>query len=211
MMGETKSTRQTYHHDNLKEALIETGIDYVNENGYNELSLRKLASMCGVSHAAVYKHFSNKEDLFAAMKEHVKEAFSNQLEIATRKEQMNEEQQEVIYELANAYIEFFIEHPKYFSFVYTVEDIEIDFDDPEISSNYRPFEIFRDIANQFLDLLKVEKDQRVQIIVGMWAVVHGITEIAIMPGTKYTGDWKKMTRAILESNFYIDGQDSLLK
>jgi len=162
-MGETKRTRQTYHHENLKEALIETGIDYVNENGYNELSLRKLASMCGVSHAAVYKHFSNKEDLFAAMKDHVKEAFSNQLEKAARKQQMNENQIEFIYELANAYIEFFIEHPKYYSFVYTVEDIKIDFDDPEISSNYRPFEIFRDTANQFLDLLRVEKDQRVQI------------------------------------------------
>jgi len=195
-----------YHHGNLKETLIETGIAYVNENGVHALSLRKLAAMCDVSHAAVYKHFSNKEDLLQAMKEHVTEAFSKQLQEAVS---INEAKgnEEILYGLAAAYVELFIEHPAYYSFIYSTGDIQIDFDHPQMESNYRPFEIFRDAAQSFLNELEVEEEWRVQTIAGMWAVVHGITEIAVMQGTSFSGDWTKMVRSILQNNFYIRGEE----
>lgn len=196
-----------YHHGNLKETLIETGIDYVSKNGYNTLSLRKLAAMCDVSHAAVYKHFSSKEDLFYAMKEHAKGVFSKQLQAAVYKHK-DEGNEEILYSLATAYIELFIEHPTYYSFIYSAEDISIDFDNNEMESNYKPFEIFRDAANRFLSELGVEENEKIQIIVGMWAVVHGITEIAIIKGIKYSGDWSKMIRSILKNNFYIKGEEN---
>ena len=59
--------RQTYHHKNLRNALIETGIQLVSTEGVNAFSLRKVAAACGVSHAAPYSHFQNKEELLEAM------------------------------------------------------------------------------------------------------------------------------------------------
>ena len=53
--------RQTYHHKDLRNALIETGIQLVSTEGVNAFSLRKVAAACGVSHAAPYSHFQNKE------------------------------------------------------------------------------------------------------------------------------------------------------
>ena len=41
--------RQTYHHKDLRNALIETGIQIVNTEGVNAFSLRKVAAACGVS------------------------------------------------------------------------------------------------------------------------------------------------------------------
>lgn len=52
--------RQTYHHKDLRNALIETGIKIVSTEGINAFSLRKVAAVCGVSHAAPYSHFQNK-------------------------------------------------------------------------------------------------------------------------------------------------------
>ena len=46
--------KKPYHHKNLKNDLIEKGIELVNKNGINQLSLRKVAQACGVSHAAPY-------------------------------------------------------------------------------------------------------------------------------------------------------------
>ena len=46
--------RQTYHHKDLRNALIETGIQLVSTEGINAFSLRKVAAACGVSHAAPY-------------------------------------------------------------------------------------------------------------------------------------------------------------
>ena len=53
----------SYHHGNLREALIDAGIKIINENGEENLSLRKVAAACDVSHAAPYAHFRDKEEL----------------------------------------------------------------------------------------------------------------------------------------------------
>ena len=72
--------QQAYHHKNLRNALIEAGIELVSKEGINGFSLRKAAAACGVSHAAPYSHFQNKEDLLEAMQLYITEKFSERLE-----------------------------------------------------------------------------------------------------------------------------------
>ena len=52
-----------YHRKDLKNLLIEKGIEIVNTDGLQSFSLRKAAAACKVSHAAPYSHFHNKEEL----------------------------------------------------------------------------------------------------------------------------------------------------
>lgn len=77
--------RQTYHHKDLRNALIETGIQLVSTEGVNAFSLRKVAAACGVSHAAPYSHFQNKEELLEAMQLFITNRFSKQLESTVQK------------------------------------------------------------------------------------------------------------------------------
>ena len=72
----------TYHHGNLRQALIEAGIRIINEQGEEQHSLRKVAATCEVSHAAPYAHFKDKEELLAAMQNSVNEQFTAQLQRA---------------------------------------------------------------------------------------------------------------------------------
>ena len=60
-------TSNTYHHGNLKEALIAAGLEILSEQGVEGLSLRKVAKKVGVSHTAPYNHFSDKQALLAAI------------------------------------------------------------------------------------------------------------------------------------------------
>lgn len=46
--------KKQYHHKDLRNALIEKGIEIVNSEGLHSFSLRKVAAACGVSHAAPY-------------------------------------------------------------------------------------------------------------------------------------------------------------
>ncbi len=59
--------KSKYHHGDLKNALIEAGIDILAQDGVGGLSLRQVARKAGVSHAAPYAHFSNKQALIAAI------------------------------------------------------------------------------------------------------------------------------------------------
>jgi AcrR family transcriptional regulator len=58
---------ERYHHGNLRAALIEAAGDIVAEKGVDTLSLREAARVVGVSHAAPYRHFADKEALIAAL------------------------------------------------------------------------------------------------------------------------------------------------
>jgi AcrR family transcriptional regulator len=56
-----------YHHGDLKNALIAAGIDILSTEGVQALSLRAVAQRAGVSHAAPYAHYADKQALIAAI------------------------------------------------------------------------------------------------------------------------------------------------
>ena len=56
-----------YHHGNLRRALIDAALVMIGENGVKSLSIREVAKKAGVSHAAPYRHFKDKEDLLTAV------------------------------------------------------------------------------------------------------------------------------------------------
>lgn len=60
-------TTKKYHHGDLKNALINASIEILSKDGIGGLSLRKVAQKAGVSHAAPYAHFVDKQALIAAI------------------------------------------------------------------------------------------------------------------------------------------------
>lgn len=58
-----------YHHGNLREALVEAGVELARTGGPGAVLLRAASRQAGVSHNAAYRHFANQEDLLAAVAE----------------------------------------------------------------------------------------------------------------------------------------------
>lgn len=58
-----------YHHGNLREALIDAGVELARTGGPAAVVLRAASREAGVSHNAAYRHFANQEDLVAAVAE----------------------------------------------------------------------------------------------------------------------------------------------
>jgi len=58
-----------YHHGNLRADLLEAAEAVLAERGVQGLTLRDVARVAGVSHAAPYHHFSNLNELLAAVAE----------------------------------------------------------------------------------------------------------------------------------------------
>ena len=59
--------RKTYHHGDLRNALLEAALALIEEKGLEGLSLRKVAARVGVSHAAPEHHFPTLRHLMNAM------------------------------------------------------------------------------------------------------------------------------------------------
>ena len=62
-----RATARGYHHGELKQALLKTGLGIIESEGIAGLTLQKAARRQGVSAAAVYRHYASKEDLLAAI------------------------------------------------------------------------------------------------------------------------------------------------
>lgn len=65
----TSPKRATYHHGDLSRALVEGAVRLIQEAGPDAVSIRELSRRIGVNHAAVYRHYQDKDALLAAVAE----------------------------------------------------------------------------------------------------------------------------------------------
>src|SRR5258706_12767161 len=59
--------KAAYHHGDLRAALVGAAMDLLEEGGEAELSLRAVARRAGVSAAAPYRHYDDREALVSAV------------------------------------------------------------------------------------------------------------------------------------------------
>jgi AcrR family transcriptional regulator len=105
-----------YHHGNLRQALVETGLLLIREQGLDALSLREAARKAGVSEAAPYRHFSNKESLLAAI---AADGFLKLHEKLERAGTPGSSPVDLLQARAWAYVEFALEETDHFQTMYT--------------------------------------------------------------------------------------------
>lgn len=181
---------KTYHHGDLRNALIEAGIELINEKGVSRFSLRKVAGICGVSHTAPYAHFKDIGALMTAMSEYVTEQFTDMLQSAVNGQRNGET---AVKALGRTYISFFAEHPNYFQFLFYNSDITIDLDSDK-ADDYPPFMLFRNAVYSILDGLPLAKKK--QTLIAMWSLVHGITALQTNKRIKYSGNWRDILNSM---------------
>lgn len=186
-----------YHHGDLKKALIEKGIEVINEEGISNLSLRKIANACGVSHGAPYSHFSNKENFVLEVQDYV----ANELFQALKRTVENYNiSLELILELGISYVDFFMKNTKYFKFIYFQSTFELTLhieDNNIFSNNFLPFDFFKEVSEKCMLNEDISNEKFMENILIMWSTVHGFCSIFIMKGTYYNGDWKQLLRRLL--------------
>lgn len=76
------SSRRGYHHGNLKEALIEAALTLIASKGPGGFTFAEAARQAGVSAAAPYRHFRDRDALIADVARRGFERFAAALELA---------------------------------------------------------------------------------------------------------------------------------
>ncbi len=109
----------SYHHGDLRRALLAAARQLVAERGVENFTLRQVARLAGVSHAAPYHHFADKAALVAALAE---ESFV-ELADALRAPLGDAvgEPLERLQAMGLAYVHFAVSHPAEFRFMFRPE------------------------------------------------------------------------------------------
>ncbi|MFI2783338.1 TetR/AcrR family transcriptional regulator [Streptomyces sp. ALB3] len=101
---------RTYHHGDLRRALLTAALDVIAQEGPDALSLRDLARRAGVSHAAPAHHFKDRTGLLTAVAAEGYALFADALAAAPD-----------LQERGVAYVRFATRHPAHFQVMFRPE------------------------------------------------------------------------------------------
>jgi len=173
----TKSN-SSYHHGNLKEALIKESLKMVEEDGLSSITLRGLTDRVGTSRTALYRHYSSKEEL---LKEVIQAGFDKLDEDIFSSLDKELEVKEKIYMLGKAYIDFAIKNPNLYRMIFGHElqehrEESCDINEREDAPGFHKL-VDLIINAQENGILKKE-DAFMQATV-MWSLLHGLSNLLI--------------------------------
>lgn len=115
-MSRPKSpAKAAYHHGDLRRQLLGEALLMVRADGLESLSLRKLAERVGVSPAALYHHFSDKQALYCAIGEEAVDLFSAQLHASLAGEPSLEARFE---RFVSVYVRFALDNPELYELLF---------------------------------------------------------------------------------------------
>ncbi len=173
---ETKS----YHHGDLKAELIKKGLEILNSKGYEGLSLRSVASACGVSQTAPYRHFKNKDELVSEIFTQALRAFNESLLNAAGKHPDNPKDQ--IREMGVAYVRFFVENPEYLRVLFlsdiSLASVESLCGKQAHLTTGHPFATFFNAVKMYKESTPEDTRDLNELLVYCWGLVHGISVLA---------------------------------
>jgi AcrR family transcriptional regulator len=113
-MAGTKARR--YHHGDLRAALVDAAIALIAERGVQDFSLAEASRRVGVTTAAPYRHFADREELLAAVAVRGVQAFTAMAEADAASAATTEQRLAAV---ASAYVRFAAEHRPLFDTLYS--------------------------------------------------------------------------------------------
>ena len=190
-------TKEQYHHGNLRRSLIEKGLEIINQEGEEKLSLRKVAMECGVSNAAPYAHFKSKDEFIVAIQQHIMDSFTDSLE---KTAEQYKDSDSLLPMLGKSYVMFFYKNPLYFDFLFSRKNIRIQLSLSVSNENENPpLNILKKTAVSIFKKAKISEKSMQDKIIAMWALVQGLSSIVTMPNVEYDDDWEVRIEEIIKS------------
>jgi len=166
--------RRGYHHGNLREALIDAALELIAEKGAAGFTFADAARGAGVSPAAPYRHFRDRDALMADVARRGFEVLAEDLEQASTAGDPDPIRR--LEQIGQAYIEFARKEPALFSAMF---ESGHSYEAPEVVvAEERAFGVLLEASQELADT--VEDDRRpppMMMALHMLSLAHGIAAL----------------------------------
>src|SRR5215216_1064382 len=166
--------RDTYHHGDLRRALIEAALELVTERGPKGFTLTEVAKRADVSIAAPYRHFTDKSDLLAA----VATVSFDQFHAALTEPATTGEGPSLLIELGQRYVRWALDNAAAYQVMFGI-DVERGEHPELIEAADRAFEVLLRAARPVATTSRPPLDDAHNLAGALWALGHGIVTLHI--------------------------------
>jgi AcrR family transcriptional regulator len=169
--------KRSYHHGDLRVALIDAALRLIAQHGVQGLALSDAAHLAGVSVAAPYRHFKDKEALLVEIAREGFVMFRDALAQAAQSHPRNRIKR--LEEMGVAYVEFALQHRAHFKVMWEGSISKAKF--PELGQiAYEAFLLLERAAIDLIEQLPGPRPARQQALVcAAWSVVHGYATLTL--------------------------------
>ena len=172
---EDKESPRGYHHGNLKEALLRAALELIAQKGPAGFTFAEAARWAGVSPAAPYRHFRDRDELLASVALRGFHQFEQALARA-----WDEGRPDVFFaldRLGRTYLDFARSEPAYYSAMF--EGGVPLADNPELrDAGDRAFAVLRAAAEKLCAQVPArDRPPALMVALHIWAMAHGIASL----------------------------------
>jgi len=173
--GKRGQAARGYHHGNLKEALVRAALELIAEKGPAGFTFADAARWAGVSPAAPYRHFRDREALLSDVARRGFEEFATALAKA-----WDEGKPDVITafdRLGKTYLTFARNEPAYYSAMFEA-GVALDTDRELREASENAFAVLRAAAEKLVALMPPQgRPPALMVALHIWAMTHGIASL----------------------------------
>jgi AcrR family transcriptional regulator len=173
--GQGRGGRRGYHHGNLREALVEAALDLIGAKGPAGFTFAEAARHAGVSPAAPYRHFRDRDALMAEVASRGFALFEQQLAAAWDEGRAGPPT--AFDRLAKAYLAFARTEPAYFAAMFEAglslsEHRELQ------QAGDRAFAVLRSACEALLAGMPAERrPPATMMALHIWSLSHGVASL----------------------------------
>jgi AcrR family transcriptional regulator len=165
-----------YHHGNLKEALVQAALNLIADKGPAGFTFAEAARSAGVSPAAPYRHFRDRDELLASVAQQGFEQFEAQLTAAW--DDGRPDTPTAFQRIGKAYLAFARENPAYYSAMFE-SGIPIESNPALLLAGERAFAVIRAASERLVAMAPpgVQRPPAMMMALHIWSMSHGIASL----------------------------------
>lgn len=173
--GDDTGARRTYHHGNLREALVKAALDLISQKGPAGFTFAEAARAAGVSAAAPYRHYRDRDALIADVGRQGFQAFARALESAWGGGKPNA--RAAFDRVGHAYLHFARTEPAYFAAMFESGLSGADYPEMAVEGD-RAFAILRSACEALAETVpKERRPPAMMMALHIWSLSHGIASL----------------------------------
>jgi AcrR family transcriptional regulator len=164
-----------YHHGNLKEALVRAALALIAEKGPAGFTFADAARWAGVSPAAPYRHFRDRDELIADVARRGFEQFAAALVKAW--DEGRPDAMKAFDRLGRAYLDFAKAEPAYYSAMFEA-GVALDTDPALRAASEHAFAVLRAAAETLVSRMPAkDRPPALMVALHVWSMTHGIASL----------------------------------
>ena len=165
-----------YHHGNLKEALLQAALDLIEKKGAAGFTFADAARIAGVSPAAPYRHFRDRDELLSSIAQRGFEQFETALSQAW--DDGRPDTVTAFERVGKAYLAFAREQPAFYSAMFE-SGLAVDVSASLQAAAERAFAVIRAAAERLAALAPpgTPRPPALMMALHIWSMSHGIASL----------------------------------